>query len=358
MSIAIVYNEPEPPVAERHWLTRSQTDDPREVLEDRAENGVLAQVAEIRDALHQLGIRALLYGVRSGGELAAWLGRERPDAIFNCCESVRGNAALEMSVAALFDLLGIAYTGSPALTLGLAVDKGVAKALFQAAGVPTPAAVAVRAPADLDQLITPPFPLIVKPLAEDASIGIDSASVVCDRAALVERVRFICSAFPRGALVEEFIDGRELNVSLLAGSDGRLEPLPISEVLFDGLPAGMPPIVSYDAKWTVDSPAYRATPVNCPAALSPPLAARVRAAALAAGHTVGLRDYGRVDVRLRAADDAVFVLEANPNPDLSMDAGFMRAARASGRTCAATIERILARALERARASRIAAGVP
>jgi D-alanine-D-alanine ligase len=358
MSIAIVYNEPEPAVAGRHWLTRSQTDVQHDRFEDRAENGVLTQVAEIRDALHQVGIRPLLFGVREGAALAEFLGRERPDAIFNCCESVRGCAALELSVAALFDLFGIAYTGSPALTLGLALDKAVAKALFQSAGVPTPAAVAVRSIEDLDRVATPPFPLIVKPLAEDASIGIDSASVVRDRAALAARARFVCSVFPQGALVEEFVDGRELNVSLLAGSDGSLEPLPVSEVVFDGLPAGMPPIASYDAKWNVDSTAYQATPVRCPARLSAPLAERVHAAALAAAHAVQLRDYGRVDLRVRAVDERVFVLEANPNPDLSAEAGFMRAARASGRTFTATIEWILSRALERARAPRVAAGIP
>jgi D-alanine-D-alanine ligase len=211
---------------------------------------------------------------------------------------------------------------------------------------------------ELDRTAALRLPLIVKPLAEDASIGIDSTSVVHDRAALAERLRFVCSTFPCGALVEEFIDGRELNVSLLADATGTLEPLPISEVSFDGLPPGLPPIVSYDAKWTVDSSAYRATPVSCPAPLAAPLAERVRATALAAAAAVQLRDYGRVDLRVRSADDAVFVLEVNPNPDLSADAGFMRAARASGRTFASTIDQILSRALDRARVRRMAAGVP
>jgi D-alanine-D-alanine ligase len=358
MTIAIVYNEPEPVVPDRHWLARSQTGEPREPVEDRAETGVLAQVADIRDALRELGFSPLLCSVSSGEELAGFLVRERPEAIFNCCESVRGNAALEMSVAALFDLLDIACTGSPALTLGIALDKGLAKALFHAAGVPTPAGVPIRVVADLDRCALPGFPLIVKPLAEDASIGIDSTSVVRDPVALRARAGFVCDTFPHGALVEEFIDGRELNVSLLAGPAGALEALPISEVVFDGLPAGMPPIVSYDAKWAVDSPAYQATPVTCPAALSEPLAERVRAAALAAARAVQLRDYGRVDLRVRSGDEAVFVLEANPNPDLSADAGFMRAARASGRTFVATIEHILSRALARARTRRIEAGIP
>lgn len=358
MSIAIVYNEPEAVVPDRHWLARSRPGRGGEPIEDRAETGVLQQVAEIREALHGLGLRPELCGVSTGADLAEFLMRERPEAVFNCCESVRGQAAMEMSVAGVFDLLGVAYTGSPALALGLALDKSVAKALFHAARVPTPAGVAIRSIDDLEGASQLGFPLIVKPLAEDASIGIDSASVVHDRAALAERVRFVCGTFSSGALVEEFIDGRELNVSLLANAAGALEPLPVSEVSFDGLPADTPPIVSYDAKWTADSPAYQGTPVQCPAALAEPLAERVRATALAAAAAVHLRDYGRVDLRVRATDDAVFVLEVNPNPDLSSDAGFMRAARAGGRTFAATIEQILARALDRARARRSAAGVP
>ena len=356
MSIAIVYNEPEPIAPERHWLTRTQAAPHRAPVEDCAETGVLEQVAAIRDALCQLGIQPLLCSVRSGVDLAEFLIRERPDAVFNCCESVRGQAALEMSVAAVFDLLGIAYTGSPALTLGVAVDKSLTKALLRAAGVPTPAGVAIRSIEELDRTVAPGFPLIVKPLAEDASIGIDSASVVHDRAALAERLRFVCATFSCGALVEEFIAGRELNVSLLADATGALEPLPLSEVSFEGLPPGLPPIVSYDAKWTVDSPAYGGTPVTCPASLTDSLAARVRATALTAAAAVHLRDYGRVDLRVRSTDDAVFVLEVNPNPDLSVDAGFMRAARASGRTFASTIEQILSRAQERARVHRRAAG--
>lgn len=355
MSIAIVYNEPEPVVVGRHWLMRWQAPDSPPVLEDRAEAGVVAQVEEIRATLVELGMRPKLCGVRRGVDLAEFLVRERPDAIFNCCESVRGRAALEMSVAALFDLFGIAYTGSPALTLGIALDKSLAKALFQAAGVSTPAAVAIRTLDELERTATPAFPLIVKPLAEDASIGIEAASVVLDRTALTERVRFVCSAFPQGALVEEFIDGRELNVSLLADSAGVLEPLPVSEVLFDGLGPGTPAIVSYHAKWTVDSPAYLGTPVRCPAALTQPLADQVCGAALAAAAAVNLRDYGRVDLRVRSRDEAVFVLEVNPNPDLSADAGFMRAARAGGRTYPGTIEQILSCALNRARSRGIAA---
>jgi len=172
---------------------------------------------------------------------------------------------------------------------------------------------------------------------------------VNDGAAAAERVKFVWSTFKQPALAEEFIDGRELSVALLADSRGALETLPISEISFEALPPDVPAIVSYDAKRVTDSVASTATPARCPAVLDTSMAERARQLAVSAAHVVGLRDYGRVDIRVRHRDHALFVLEVNPNPDLSGDAGFMRAAVASGRTVAATIQQILSRAIDRAR---------
>ena len=348
MRIAVVYNEPEQPAREGHWLSRSNAglSLPASFV-DRAELGVLAQTADIVRVLQELGEVPILHAAVSGSGLADFLDRERPDVVVNCCESLRGDPALEMSVAALFELFRVPFTGSSALTLGIALDKGLAKALFRASGVPSPPHVVVRNAADLERAGTLTYPLIIKPVAQDASIGIDGNAVVHDPGALARRVNFVWAQFGQAALAEEFIEGRELNVALLAGPDGELGPLPISEVSFEALPSGMPPIVGYDAKWTTDSAAYLGTPVHCPAAVDEKLADRVRSHALAAARAVGLRDYGRVDLRVRAGDGAVYVLEVNPNPDLSADAGFMRAARADGQTFASTIHRILACALKR-----------
>lgn len=332
MRLAIIYNEPKPAAGFR----------------DPSEDGVLDEVRVIDVAVREAGHHPQIYAAASAAGLAAFLDRERPDVVFNCCESFRGAAALEMSVAALYDLFGVAYTGSPALTLGIALDKGIAKSMFRANGVPTPPHVVMASAADLARPHPLTYPLIVKPIAEDASIGIDARSVVHDHAATAERVKFVWSEFKQPALVEEFVDGRELNVGLLADSGGELHALPVSEVPFDGLPPGTPAIVSYDAKWVTDSLVYKTTPSQCPALLEPALAERVRQTALAAARAVGLRDYGRIDMRLRTRDQELFVLEANPNPDLCEEAGFMRAAVASGRTVAATVQQILSRAVERA----------
>lgn len=350
MRIAIVYNQPEPAVPGDHWLSRSHAGDVSVSPEshDAAEFGVLGQVDAIERHLRELGYDVDRHGVVDAAGLAGFLTRTRPTAVFNCCESVRGVSTLEMSVAAMFDLCGVAYTGSPALTLGMALDKGLTKSLLRAHGVPTPPYIVVESGGQLGNLRDLHYPLIVKPVAEDASIGIDAGAVVHDGESVARRVRFVWEAFQQPALVEEFIEGREFNVALLAGADGRLAPLPISEVSLDAVPAGIPAILSYEAKWMPGSVAHAATPVRCPAALDETIARRVRQLALDASRAVGVSDYGRVDLRLRSRDQQPFVLEVNPNPDLSSDAGFMRASVASGRTMAATVQQILSRALDRA----------
>ena len=338
MRVAIVYNQPEP-ASER---VRA------------AECGVLGQVRDIEASFRELGVDPVVHAVTSVIGLVEFLTRVQPEIVFNCCESFRGDAALEPSVASVYDLCGIAYTGSPALTLGMALDKGIAKSLFSAAGVPSPPYVVMRTEADFPLVRQLTYPVIVKPIAEDASIGIDAGSVVSDETGLLARVRGLWSVFEQPALVEEFIDGREITVALLANAAGPFDVLPISDIVFGALPPSVPAIVSYDAKWTPGSAEYKATPARCPADLDVDLAERIGQVALAAAHAVGLRDYGRVDLRLRATDQAIFVLEINANPDLSTDAGFMRAAAAGGLTVAATIDRILACAEARARANRLA----
>lgn len=346
--VAVVYNEPKTGLPEDHWIRRSgaHADFP-EAFYDASEHGVLDEVRQIEGFLSDAGYCTVLFAADDVGQLTDFLRRERPDIIFNCCESFHGRAALEMNVAAVYELFDIPYTGSCALTLGIALDKGLSKALFRSHGVPTPRHVVLdaRTPVEAALVLSPPW--IVKPLAEDASIGIDRDSVVHDEKALARRAQFIRKEFHQAALVEEYIEGRELNVGILATSAEDFTTLPISEIVFEALPDGSPQIVTYEAKWLTDSAVYRATMPQCPAGLAPDLAEQIRAVAVNAARAVGLRDYGRIDMRLRRGDDAIFVLEANPNPDITFDSGFIRAAQSSGRTHAGTVVEILERAIER-----------
>jgi D-alanine-D-alanine ligase len=317
---------------------------------DVAEFAVLHQVEVVTAALLEGGHEPVVFGADDVAQLAGFLSNHRPDVIFNCCESLHRNGLLEMNVAALYELFAIPFTGSSALTLGISLNKALAKAVFQAHGIPTPA-YAVCPPGAPLEAPNLAFPLIVKPLCEDAGIGIDVNSVVDTESGLFERVHFIWREFAQSALVEEFIDGRELNVAVLAAFPDQLISLPISEILFEKLPDHGPRIVGYEAKWLLDTEPYRETVPSCPAVLLPAMAEAARSLSLRAARAIGLRDYGRIDLRVRSRDDAIFVLEANPNPDIGFDSGFVRSSEASGRTHTELVLEILKRAAQRARLS-------
>jgi len=196
------------------------------------------------------------------------------------------------------------------------------------------------------------FPLIVKPVREDGSVGISSKSVVACEDDLRARVTEIVHAFRQPCLVEQFVAGRELNVALFGYPAARV--LPLSEIDFSALPAGMPPIVSYDAKWNEGSAADLGTrPVLHPQ-LPNAIAARVRRVAVEAFRAVGMRDYGRVDVRL-SMNGIPYVVDVNPNCDLSRHAGMARAAAAVGIEYPAMAKLLVRYALRRGRAARVRA---
>jgi D-alanine-D-alanine ligase len=260
------------------------------------------------------------------------------------CESLAGDARLESAVPLVLELMGIPFTGSPPEALSHGLYKDRVKRRLEAAGVPTPPArVMTRAtdPCDL------PFPLIVKPVHEDGSVGISRRSVVRDEAELREVVGEIVQSLRQPCLVEQYIEGRELNVALFGFPAARV--LPLSEIDFSGLPEGAPAIVSYEAKWNEGSADDRGTvPVLHPQ-LSNNVAARVRRVALEAFRAVGVRDYGRIDVRL-TQNGIPYVIDVNPNCDLSRHAGMARAAAAVGIDYAALTKLLVRYALRRRRA--------
>jgi len=270
----------------------------------------------------------------------------RPHVVFNLCESIGGDNRFEPLLPLLLEREGIAYTGSPPLALALALHKNKAKEILRARGIPTPeAAVLTAVPAPGDSM--PPFPVIVKPSREDASVGICSASVVSTPEALASRVGYVLSHYRQPVLVERFIEGREIYVSMLGRPTGEPDVFPFYEIDFSAMPADRPRIVSFEGKWVETSPEYHGTlPVRCEG-LTPELRARIAATALATFAALELRDYGRVDIRL-AADGTPYVIDVNPNCDLSdIAGGFSKAAKAAGLGYDAVISRIVELALMR-----------
>ncbi len=312
---------------------------------DLSELSVMGELESMVRALELHGYAARAVNIND--DLPLLLGEltdRRPDVIFNLCESMHAVSRYESYIAGLFELFRIPYTGATPEALSIAVRKARTKLLLQAHGIPTPAFALFHATDAVRVNGSMRYPLIVKPSEEDASIGIEPAAIDADEESLRGRVAFILDRYRQPALGEEYIDGREFNVAILGNDPPAV--LPISEIDFTGLPAELPRIVSYAAKWIEDSDYYRGTKGKCPADLPAETEEELRTLAARAFRIVGCRDYARVDFRL-SPGGRPSVLEVNPNPDLASDAGFMRSARASGRSFEQTLAEIVALALAR-----------
>ena len=229
----------------------------------------------------------------------------------------------------------------PPLCLGLTQDKVRTKDLLIAHRLPTPKYILVKAGETFPRTRDLAYPLIVKPRFEDASLGITSESIVETEKGLQERVQYVHDTYRQGALVEEFIEGREINAALIGSAP--VEALPLSEIRFhSGLARS---IVSYEGKWLEESNEFAGTQPVCPAPLKAKEEFLVRDVALRAFKILECRDYARVDMRLR--EGVPYILEVNANPDISPGAGLARAARAAGISYQRLIERILAMAVKR-----------
>ena len=311
--IAVLYNvdyECAPSESDPSWASRAEV--------EGVAHGIARTLVEAGHDAHLVPVDGDLAGLR------AVLADLDVACAFNLCESIAGDTRLESAVPLVLELLGIPFTGSPPEVLSVALRKDRVKQRLEAADIPTPRGRVLSSGGDPCDLA---FPLIAKPVREDGSVGIWPTSVVHDAEGLRRAVDAVVTTFRQPCLVEQYIDGRELNVALLGHPTARV--LPLSEIEFAGLPEGAPRIVSYDAKWKADSAHFLGTTPVLHPSLPPAAAARVRRVAVDAFRAVGVRDYGRVDIRL-AADGTPYVVDVNPNCDLSPDAGMVRAAAAVG----------------------------
>jgi D-alanine-D-alanine ligase len=259
--------------------------------------------------------------------------------VFNLGEGLEGRLLEEARIAWALEAMGYQFTGSGGEAIARSVHKAQAKAVLAAYGVPTPPWWLMRHPDQVDDLDADelPIPLIVKPVAEDASIGVGPDAVVHSLPALRERVAYVVERYRQTALAEAFVVGREFNVALW---DEPPEVLPLAEIDFSAFTDPYARIVSFAAKWEENSFEYHHTPVCCPAQISAAMEACITDTARRAWWAIGCRGYARVDIRVSAAG-IPYVVEVNCNPDLSPDAGFYRASRAAGYSYAAMVTRIL-----------------
>jgi D-alanine-D-alanine ligase len=297
---------------------------------------------EVLEAVRANGHDAFFHELKDEKSLLD-LARVEADLVFNLTEAYAGDDSKEAHVAAFLDLLALPYTGAGPQALFLAQDKALAKKVFTFHGIRTPNfASSYRGRVDhIDDL---DFPMIVKPAAEDGSVGIDAGSVVKTVKEMMERIALVHENFDCPALIEEFIEGREIYVGVL-GSD-KPEALPPVEMDLSKLPKGMPRIAGKEVKWEKGTEAYDLTRSAVARDLSDDLVRRIQETALAAYTALGLRDYGRIDLRV-APKGEIYVIEANPNPWLAPEAELAIAAAAAGRDYPKLIGEIADRALSR-----------
>ncbi len=301
---------------------------------------VLAQVALVDRALVRAGhaVVTLPVGLELS-DLARRLREMQPSLVFNLVESLEGSARLIQLVPALLEDLGIPFSGSSAEALFTTSNKPLAKRLLRGAGLPTPEWLDARSDASgWDRF----GHWIVKPVWEDASVGIDDAAVSLARArdALEARRRLL----PVELFAEAYIEGREINLSMLADASG-VQVLPPAEIRFVDYSDERPRIVGYAAKWDEQSFEYSHTQrhFDFPAS-DEPLLARVAELARSCWALFGIRGYARVDFRVDAKGRP-WILELNANPCLSEDAGFVAAAAQAGLDAEQVVMRIAEAAL-------------
>jgi len=297
--------------------------------EANSEHDIFDTVADVVKILVAAGFEVSQLGIDHDPQpLLDELREHPPLAVFNLFEGLATQTATEVSVAALLEWLSVPFTGCPSSAMVLGRDKIRTKHLLAATGLPTPVyAIVETAPA-------PPWhgtwPAIVKPSFQDASIGIDQASVVTSNEQLAARIDYILSAYGPPALVEEFVAGREFHVNVIEdGPERSVRVLPLAEIAFKIAPERWP-VYTFKAKWDEASDEYKDSPLIVPVELPTDTTAHLGDIAARTFRLLQCRDYARLDVRMDAAG-AFHILEVNPNPYLNSLA-LVKGLEAIGRT--------------------------
>lgn len=303
----------------------------QEVNRFRTEYDVCVTLGELGHEVFRLGVRSDLATIREGMESF------RPHINFNLLESFHGVGVYDQHVVSYLELMRRRYTGCNPRGLMLAHDKGLSKQLLHYHRIPTPEFAVfrlgrkVRRPRRLD------FPLMVKSLTEEGSLGIAQASVVTSDEQLIERVAFVHEQIGSDAIAEQFIPGRELYVGIVGNQ--RLETFPIWELLQTAAPDD-PLIATSKVKWDVAYQKKKGIEYARAGGLDPALEARLVSICKRTYRVLDLSGYARIDLRLTPAGEP-YVLEANPNPELSFGAEFAESAEAAGIEYPRLIQRIL-----------------
>lgn len=300
--------------------------------------------AHVYRALKNLGHEVRLLALfEDAGVLLEEIRRDPPDLVFNQVEQFNGDSAQEKNVIGLLEMLGIPFTGTGSVGMTLSKDKALAKKVLAHHRIPTPNFQVYPKGSRPTAAPRLKYPLIVKPLREEASYGIARTSFVEDEASFAARVRFIHDSMAQDAMVEEYVPGRELYISVLG--NGRPQTFPPRELIFTGLAKGEPRIATFKAKWDEKYRARWGIKNRFAANLSDALQEELESLCKKVYGYLYLNGYARLDWRLTPQNELIF-LEANPNPFLAKHEDFACSAAKAGIGYDRLIERILQHGLD------------
>jgi len=304
----------------------------KEIEEWRTEYDVTSSLRKIGHDVRCIGVLDSLTELRSA--IADW----KPDVVFNLLEEFNGIVTYDQHVVAFLELMRQPYTGCNPRGLLLSRDKPLCKQLLTFHRIPTPQFAVFPRGARIHVPRKLKFPLFVKSTVEDASLGIAQASVVDDLAKLKERIGFVHEQVGSDALVEEFVEGRELYVGVMGNE--RLTRLPVWEMVFGSMPESLPAIATRKVKWDKRYQAKYGISTRAAEDLPPPVLASLDKLSRRIYRALGLSGYARMDFRVRP-DGQVYVLEANANPNLEAAEDFAESARAAGVSYEELLEKIM-----------------
>jgi D-alanine-D-alanine ligase len=300
-------------------------------------------IDQVAGALRARGHEVTIFGVRADlVKLVEGLRERKPELIFNLMETFGKTELGSIGLVGALDLLGLPYTGGGPGEFYLTEDKSITKKLLAYEKILFPDFALFANNADLETGGNLRFPLFVKPLRMDASIGISAKSLVNTTKDLMQRIQAI-HKLGDSALAEEYIEGREFFVGVIGNTAP--QALPVLEVDFTGMPEGSPNILDAKAKWDTNSAEYKGSNVVV-AELDDELRARIQRIALETYRALRVRDYGRIDLRM-AESGEVYVIEVNASCYLEQNSELAVAAGAAGIGYEDLIERIVQLALER-----------
>ncbi len=311
---------------------------------DNVEDANLAEVEwktefDVVSTLRDLGHDVKVLGVRDDlGAIDQLVNEWKPHIAFNLLEEFNGNPEFDQNVVSYLELLGVSYTGCNPKGLVLTRDKGWSKKIMAYHGIRCPDFVVYPMGRVVRWTEEFPFPGIVKSISEEASLGISQASIVHDEDKLKERVEFVHQSVGTSAIVERYIEGRELYVGVLGNR--RLQVLPVWELHLKNLPPDALPIATARVKWSSKYQKKYGIESGEVEGLSPKLVRTIQRTAKRAYHILGLNGYARMDFRLDPQEHLYF-LEANPNAQLAYGEDLAESAERAGISYEALIQQIL-----------------